>query len=59
LRFPGHFDEETGLHYNYFRSYDAVTGRYVQSGPIGLAGGLSTYLYANADPISMIDPLGG
>ena len=44
--------------YNYFRDYDAVTGRYVQSDPIGLAGGLNTYLYANANPLRYSDPLG-
>ena len=37
LRFPGqYFDEETNLHYNYFRDYDPSTGRYVQSDPIGV-----------------------
>jgi len=37
LRFPGQmFDEETGLHYNYFRDYDPGIGRYIESDPIGL-----------------------
>ncbi len=59
LRFPGqYFDAETGRHYNYFRDYDSTLGRYVQSDPIGLAGGLNTYLYANGDPIRYSDPNG-
>lgn len=57
LRFPGqHFDAETGLHYNYFRDYEAATGRYVESDPIGLrSGDLSTYLYAFDDPLMWVD----
>jgi RHS repeat-associated protein len=59
LRFPGqYYDAETGLHYNYFRDYDPNTGKYIQSDPIGLAGGLNTYLYANANPNKYIDPTG-
>ncbi|GAA5787284.1 RHS repeat-associated core domain-containing protein [Chitiniphilus shinanonensis] len=41
LRFPGqYFDAETGRYYNYFRDYDPRIGWYIQSDPIGLAGGL-------------------
>lgn len=59
LRLPGqYFDAETGLHYNYFRTYDPATGRYIESDPIGLAGGLNPYLYAAANPLRYIDPLG-
>ena len=43
-RFPGQYaDAETGFNFNYFRDYDPTTGRYVQSDPIGLVGGLNRY----------------
>jgi len=59
LRFPGQvFDEETETHYNYYRDYDPTQGRYITSDPIGLSGGVNTYLYAQADPLGSIDPLG-
>lgn len=59
LRFPGqYYDQETGLHYNYFRDYEPATGRYLTSDPIGLEGGLNTYLYAGGNSIRYIDPDG-
>ena len=59
LRFPGQFfDEESNLHYNYFRSYQPTQGRYTQPDPIGLAGGLNRFGYVGGNPLSNIDPLG-
>jgi hypothetical protein len=45
-------------HYNYFRDYDPGIGRYVQSDPIGLGGGTSTYAYVTSDPLGHSDPRG-
>jgi RHS repeat-associated protein len=59
LRFPGqYYDQETGLNQNYFRDYDPATGRYVESDPSGLGGGINPYGYSGANPISNFDPLG-
>ncbi|MBX9399960.1 DUF6531 domain-containing protein [Lysobacter sp. BMK333-48F3] len=59
LRFPGQrYDANTGLLYNYFRDYDAASGRYVQSDPIGFNGGISTYAYVESDPLTGIDSNG-
>ena len=59
LRFPGqYFDKETSLAYNYFRDFDPGLGRYVQSDPIGLRGGLNTYGYVGGNPLWSFDSLG-
>ena len=59
VRFPGqYYDGETGLHYNYFRYYDPATGRYITSDPIGLAGGLNTFLYVGGNPLNRVDSTG-
>ncbi|MEM7349475.1 MAG: RHS repeat-associated core domain-containing protein [Acidobacteriota bacterium] len=59
LRFPGqYYDAETGNHHNYFRDYDPALGRYLQSDPIGIRGGLNTFGYARQEPIQGSDPSG-
>ena len=58
LRWPGHWvQRETGLHVNRFRSYSPMLGRYLQSDPLGLAGGINLYAYS-ANPVAAVDVLG-
>ena len=71
LRFPGHYwDEESGLHFNYFRYYDTKLGRYLRTDPIGFRleqlryltlqnlPGIGLYLYVSNDPINSFDYFG-
>ncbi|WP_422085989.1 RHS repeat-associated core domain-containing protein [Variovorax sp.] len=58
IRFQGQYwDEETGLHYNRYRYYDPLSGRFASSDPIKLSGGFNLHLFAT-NPIGWIDPLG-
>ena len=52
-----YFDEETGLHYNFFRYYEPDMGHFINQDPIGLFGGDNLYLFGN-QVLDFIDPLG-
>jgi RHS repeat-associated protein len=48
----------TGHEYHRNRVYDPQSGRFTQEDPIGLAGGLNGYGFANGDPVNFSDPFG-
>src|SRR6185312_12253393 len=49
---------EDSLHQNGFRDYEPSLGRYIESDPIGLAGGLNIYVYVRGNTLRYIDPRG-
>lgn len=59
LRFPGQYaDSAIGLNQNYFRDYVPSLGKYLEVDPIGLKGGVNTYVYAGQNPLMFVDVLG-
>src|SRR5258706_14117666 len=59
IRYEGqYYDKETDTSHNGLRTYNPATGRYEQSDPIGLAGGINTYAYVNAQPLKLVDSTG-
>jgi RHS repeat-associated protein len=59
LGFPGqYYDAERGTWNNGFRDYDSSLGRYIESDPIGLVGGVNTYAYVGGNSLNRIDPYG-
>ncbi|NIM51763.1 MAG: hypothetical protein GTO22_21360, partial [Gemmatimonadales bacterium] len=47
-----------GLMYMRNRYYDPQSGQFTQEDPIGLAGGLNLYGFADGDPVNFSDPFG-
>jgi RHS repeat-associated protein len=59
FRSPGqYYDQETGLHYNYFRYYNPPIGRYLTPDPIELRGGINIFAYVSNNPLLFIDAYG-
>jgi RHS repeat-associated protein len=50
--------DASGLLYRRNRYYNPQTGRFTQEDPIGLAGGVNVYGFANGDPVTYSDPYG-
>lgn len=54
LRYPGWYhDDDLGLVHNRFRTYSPAWGRYLESNPIGLAGGTNLHTFIGP-PVSRI-----
>jgi RHS repeat-associated protein len=52
------YDAETGLYQVRARYYDPDTRRFISEDPLGLAGGINLYAFANGDPVNGSDPSG-
>jgi RHS repeat-associated protein len=62
LRFPGQYADASGLYHNGFRDYlpkfASGGGRYLESDPVGLDGGINPYIYTLNNPYRFVDRLG-
>jgi RHS repeat-associated protein len=44
--------------YNFYRTYDPETGRYLEADPIRLRAGINSYAYVRSNPLHYTDPFG-
>lgn len=51
-------EDASGYLYRRNRYFDPSTGRFTQEDPIGLAGGMNLYGFADGDPVNYSDPFG-
>ena len=59
FRFPGqYYDQETELHYNYYRFYAPRIGRYLSVDPVGYHNVIKRYLYVGNNPLLWEDFFG-
>ncbi|MCW5631785.1 MAG: Ig-like domain-containing protein [Rubrivivax sp.] len=50
--------DSTGLYYYRARYYDPTLLRFLSEDPLGLSSGVSRYVYAQGDPVGLVDPYG-
>jgi RHS repeat-associated protein len=50
--------DELELYHYKARAYDPELGRFLQTDPIGVAGGINLYAYVGNDPVNFTDPSG-
>jgi len=58
FQYTGRENDGTGLYYYRARYYSTAIQRFLSEDPIGLAGGINKYAYADNDPILEGDPTG-
>ena len=58
FQYTGRQNDGTGLYYYRARYYSPALERFISEDPIGIEGGINSYIYVGGNPISFTDPLG-